>query len=260
MVRLDLDDEDLRVDCTLAKEDIAISIDRAYPGIDKRIRRTGTDVATSKLQPRSASEQRLHGRRSPDTDSTQGQTTDKHDSGVDIRVLYISARGTRESMVLPISAPELTKWFFGPAANMTARLVAVFEYAHEHWNDIGADWLRLFTEPKADAEIRDALHGATTTNQQQSKRLSRDGRVWTRSSARILLLAVDDARTSRRRLQRPTLLPSVPERAEVCERQDQQHAWRHHLRGTRQCTRADPRLDTFGRAGPVSTSTQDPPA
>lgn len=94
---------------------------------------------------------------------TEPKLMDGQASEGEIRVLYVCARDIRRSSGFPVATPDLKTWFLKSEAAMEDRLMAAFEYADAHWDEVGEQWLGLFDDPNADAEVCNALSSALGT-------------------------------------------------------------------------------------------------
>ncbi|KAL3663870.1 hypothetical protein V7S43_011282 [Phytophthora oleae] len=113
------------------------------------------------------------------------------DKDLNMRVLYMCMR-PQNSTGYPKATTSLYQWLFPDEAeesDIVKRLQAIFHYATEYWDTVQTQWLEVFTDTMAAADVAKALE--KTRERQEVKKTSNPDH---KPSNRLVLVVIDEAR------------------------------------------------------------------
>ncbi|KAK1940986.1 hypothetical protein P3T76_007692 [Phytophthora citrophthora] len=113
----------------------------------------------------------------------------------DMRVLYMCMR-PQNSTGYPKATTSLCQWLFPDEAEeseIAKRLQAIFYYATKHWDTVQSQWLEVFTDTMAVADVAKALE-KTREHQEVKKASNPDHKPSTSKRNRQVVVVIDEAR------------------------------------------------------------------
>lgn len=128
-----------------------------------------------------------------------GEMCKRDSESMRARVLYMCMR-EKSSTGFPLSTDALASWLFARGQTereISEKLVVIYEYARQNWEEVGDEWLQLFTSLKADRAVASASEAASERDAQLEQKMTHKSASDAKQGStkpQVVILAVDEAR------------------------------------------------------------------